>query len=125
MDNLLHAAHKTVTGVESLRALAGAGACGRCGQTGRVLLTTRTPAQLDIGSWPRAVAWSTSRLLPPAQLPLHPNCPHTCCAGANTRDAPQRLLDFDPTACEVGGLFDDRKRLAKSASQQQVAAPAK
>ena len=26
MDNLLHAAHKTVTGVESLRALAGAGA---------------------------------------------------------------------------------------------------
>lgn len=41
VDNLLHAAHKTVTGVESLRALAGAGACGRCGQTGRVLLTTR------------------------------------------------------------------------------------
>lgn len=52
-------------------------------------------------------------------------CPFPGAAGANTRDAPQRLLDFDPSACEVGGLFDDRKRLTKSASQPQVAAPAK
>lgn len=53
-------------------------------------------------------------------------------AGANTRDAPQRLTDFDPTACEAGGLFDDKKRLGKmngaaagaagQAQQQQPAA---
>ena len=66
---------------------------------------------------------------PSSHHPAHltpPPCPTLATpAGANTRDAPQRLLDFDPSACEVGGLFDDRKRLTKSASQPQVAAPAK
>lgn len=57
LDNVLHAAHRALTGSENVRALAG--------------------------------------------------------AGANTRDAPQRLTDFDPAACEVGGLFDDSKRLTK------------
>lgn len=47
-------------------------------------------------------------------------------AGANTRDAPQRITDFDPTACEVGGIFDDRKRLTKKSVSRSggAAAPA-
>lgn len=38
-------------------------------------------------------------------------------AGANTRDNPQRLVDFDPSKSHVGGIFDDKKRLVKSQSQ--------
>lgn len=38
-------------------------------------------------------------------------------AGANTRDAPQRLTDYDPAASEAAGLFDDRKRLTKPADK--------
>ena len=29
-------------------------------------------------------------------------------AGANTRDNPQRIIDYDPVASDVGGLFDRR-----------------
>lgn len=77
LDNVLHAAHRALTGSEPVRALVG--------------------------------------------------------AGANTRDAPQRLTDFDPTLCEAGGLFDDSKRLTKrvnaaaaatAASNAAAAAPA-
>lgn len=53
-------------------------------------------------------------------------------AGAFTRDNPQRLVDFDPTRCHVGGIFDDKKRLAAKAnggngasSTQAAAAAAK
>jgi hypothetical protein len=40
-------------------------------------------------------------------------------AGANTRDNPQRLADFDPTNCHTGGIFDDKKRLKAAAAAAQ------
>lgn len=43
-------------------------------------------------------------------------------AGANTRDAPQRLTDYDPSLSEAPGLFDDRKRLTKAADRSGGAA---
>jgi digalactosyldiacylglycerol synthase len=33
-------------------------------------------------------------------------------AGANTRDNPQRITDYQPSENEVVGLFDDRRRIA-------------
>ncbi|EFN54763.1 hypothetical protein CHLNCDRAFT_31413 [Chlorella variabilis] len=58
VDNILYTAHRTLTGVEPMRALVG--------------------------------------------------------AGANTRDNPQRITDYEPAASDVGGLFDDRRRAVKA-----------
>lgn len=66
LDNLLHTAHNAMTGLESMRALAG--------------------------------------------------------AGANTRDNPQRITDYEPTAADVGGLFDDRRRAVKAHGSAAVLA---
>ena len=35
-------------------------------------------------------------------------------AGSNTRDNPQRIIDYEPAASDVGGLFDDRRRAVKA-----------
>eukprot|EP00887_Chlorella_sp_A99_P006969 scaffold2.g6969.t1 len=44
-------------------------------------------------------------------------------AGANTRDNPQRITDYEPSASDVGGLFDNRSR-AKKAHAASAAASA-
>lgn len=43
-------------------------------------------------------------------------------AGANTRDNPPRVMDYEPTISDVGGLFDDKRRAMKAHSKT-VAAP--
>lgn len=35
-------------------------------------------------------------------------------AGANTRDNPQRIVDFDPSASDVGGFLDSKKRIKQT-----------
>jgi digalactosyldiacylglycerol synthase len=35
-------------------------------------------------------------------------------AGANTRDNPQSITDYQPSAADLGGLFDDRRRAVKA-----------
>ena len=38
-------------------------------------------------------------------------------AGANTRDNPLRVVDYEPSSGDVGGLFDDKRRAVKAHSK--------
>jgi hypothetical protein len=35
-------------------------------------------------------------------------------AGTNTRDNPQRIIDYQPASSDVGGLFDNRSRAVRA-----------
>ena len=35
-------------------------------------------------------------------------------AGANTRDNPPRVVDYEPSSSDVGGIFDDKRRAVKA-----------
>lgn len=45
-------------------------------------------------------------------------------AGANTRDNPQSLVDYQPTSSDLGGLFDDKRRAAKAYQKDMATARA-